>query len=287
MPLRADRDRAPARLQPARSRLLADSGGGVAVEHRVHVVERPVRHAVLVAAARIVGRMRGRVPAGARQVEPADEREPVVDHDELLVMRRAARMRIVEPEPDAAMRAPAGPIHGRPVALQRVDHREVPREHVDAQIVAGGRERVQEGRERVGQRVVGAAGREPHPAVHVPADDEHRVARAQQRGAQRREVRIAVDQHREAVRAADRVAVAPAFEQAVPRRAGRRRGVEPAVVGAGRAIRHDHRAPTSRPPSIRCSSASQRARSACSSGECASSRTRSPLCGSPCAIAIS
>ena len=73
----------------------------------------------------------------------------------------------------------------RPVALQRVDHREIPREHIDAQVVPPGGQRVQERRERVGERVVGAARREPHPAVDVPADDEHRMACAQ-RGAQRR-----------------------------------------------------------------------------------------------------
>ncbi|MDR8969652.1 hypothetical protein FEP58_06048 [Burkholderia multivorans] len=241
--------------------------------------------------------MRGRVPARTRQIEAADEREPVVDHDELLMMRRAARMRIVEPEHDPAMRAPARAIDGRPVALERVDHREVPREHVDPQVVPARRERVQERRERIGEAVVGAARHEPHPAVDVPAEDEHRMARTQERGPQCREIRVAVDQRREAVRMTNRVAVAADLEQAVPDDRVARCGAALRVVGARRAGRreagaraagrHDHRASTSRSPSMRCSSTSQRARSACISGECASRRTRSPSAGWPCAVATS
>ncbi len=289
----AARHRAPqvrhfAQHREPRARILADRGGRVAVEHRLHVVKRAVRHPACIATARVVGRVRGRIPAFARQVEPADEREPVVDHDELLVMRRAARMRVVEPEADAAVRTPRGAIDGGPVALQRVDHREVPREHVDAQVVPRGRERAQECGERVGQAVAGVGGRQMHLAVDVPADDEDGVARSPQRGAQRREICVAVHQHREAVRIADRVAVATAFEQPVSCRLVRVRGGGNRVVGACRrecgarhAVRHDHRASTSGSPSMRCSSASQRARSASSAGESASIRMRSPLSGSP------
>lgn len=71
VPVRADRDRASACMQPARAGLLADRGGRIAVEHRLHVAERPVRHPVLVVSARVVGRVRGRVPACAREVESA------------------------------------------------------------------------------------------------------------------------------------------------------------------------------------------------------------------------
>ena len=181
--LRADRDRAAARLPPARPRLLADRGRRVAVEHRLHVVKRRVRRAVFVVATRVAGRVRRCVPARACQVEAADEREPVVDHDQLLVMGRAARMRAVEPEHDAAIALPAGAIHGgQSRSSARRSSRNPTRAHRCAGCAAGrptraGTPRACRGACRRGH------GREPHPAVDVPADDEHRMACAQQRGA--------------------------------------------------------------------------------------------------------
>ena len=78
-----------------RSRASAPSlARGLAVDRDHHVVERRIGLAVG-GAARVVGRCSRRVPAPRGQVEPADEREPVVDHDDLLVMasRRAGACR--------------------------------------------------------------------------------------------------------------------------------------------------------------------------------------------------
>ncbi|KGD59276.1 hypothetical protein DP49_6626 [Burkholderia pseudomallei] len=291
-PVRADRDALAAGARPALARERADRGRRVAVEHRLHVVKRRVARAVRIDAARLVGRMPRRVPARARQIEAADERDAIVDHDELLVMRRAARVRAVEPEHDAVPRAPSGAVHGRPFALERVDHREIPCQHIDPQPSACVRERVQERRERLRPAVVRAVRHEPQPAVDVPADDEDRVARAPQRRAQRREIRVAVDERREALRVQQRVAVAAGFEQSAMRarfggavcpRVGRRRRGRRHV--AGRPAERKRAAPRagaggavparqSRPS--RCSSASQRARSACIGGPSASVAIRSP-----------
>src|SRR5688572_3090659 len=85
------------------------------------------------------------VPALAGQIEPAAESKRVVDHNDLLVMRSAGRMRVVELEMNAAVRLPApseAHFHGR-FPILGVDHRKVPVEYVDVQAAPPAREVIQ------------------------------------------------------------------------------------------------------------------------------------------------
>ena len=107
------------------------------------------RLAVGVAAQRLVAGVRARVPAPLREVEAADERDGVVDDDHLLVVRRADRMARVEAEREPPVRAPVELVEGQPFALERVEHREVPAQHVGAQALAARDDRVEEFPERL------------------------------------------------------------------------------------------------------------------------------------------
>ena len=128
---RARRRRAPsarAQAPPARR--------GFAVDHRLHVMERRIGHAGEIDAARIVEAMRARVPAPGGEIEPAGERERVVDHDDLLVLRGAERQVVVEAETDLPRRAPT---HGRgrkQLALVRIEDRIVPHQNVNEELAA-------------------------------------------------------------------------------------------------------------------------------------------------------
>jgi hypothetical protein len=73
-------------MRPAHACELRECGGGLAVDDRLHVVERGIGHAGEIDAAGIVEAMRARVPAPGGEVEPARERHRVVDHDDLLVL---------------------------------------------------------------------------------------------------------------------------------------------------------------------------------------------------------
>ena len=125
------------------------------------------------------------VPARACQVEAADEREPVVDHDQLLVMGRAARMRAVEPEHDAAM----GCQPARYTAASRAPARRSSRNPTRAHRCAGcaaGRQRVQERRERVGSVSSGPPGAS-RIRLSTSQPTMNTVWRARSSSAQRRE----------------------------------------------------------------------------------------------------
>jgi hypothetical protein len=111
---------------------LAQRPRGVAVDHRLHIVERAIGHAAGIAATRLVGEMLARIPPALRDIQSADERNGIVDDDDLLVVRRINRVRRVEPEGKAAVRAPVELVHRQPFALESVEHREVPSERVDA-----------------------------------------------------------------------------------------------------------------------------------------------------------
>ena len=181
-----------------------------------------------------------RIPAGMREIEAADERDGIVDDDDLLVVRRADRMLAVEPELEPAVRLPVELEHGQPLALERIHHREIPRQRVRAQTAARCRHCVQEVAERLRKAVVRAFGDEPQPAVDVPADDEDRMARGGDRPAHRAEIRIGVDQHGQPMRTLDAPAVAPGDEQRCEARIVALRLRTRGCVDNGRWVAHGH-----------------------------------------------
>ena len=72
----------------------------LAVHHHLHVVERLEGMAGRIHPGRIVGGVRGGVPAADRQVESAAERQRIVDHNDLLMLRAAERHDVVERKTD-------------------------------------------------------------------------------------------------------------------------------------------------------------------------------------------
>jgi len=149
-------------------------------------------------AAGVVGAVLRRVPAACREIEAADERDRVIDHDDLLVMRRTERMAAVEAEVEARMAAPRAREERERLALERVDHRKIPGEDVDVQLRTTIEQAEQELAERVGQRAPPAVAAEADAAADVPAEDEQRALRALGRVREGREVRGAVDEEGDA-----------------------------------------------------------------------------------------
>ena len=88
-----------------RSRAMRLSSRRFAVDRDHQIVERRIR-LVSHDPVGFAGRMRGGVPALAGEVEPAAERDRIVDDDDLLMVRPAGRMRVVELEMNTAMRFP-------------------------------------------------------------------------------------------------------------------------------------------------------------------------------------
>ncbi|XQU70726.1 hypothetical protein OJJOAM_003515 [Cupriavidus sp. H18C1] len=128
-------------------------------------------------------------------------------------MRGAHRMAGVEPERQPAMGLPVELDRRQPLALHRVDHREIPAQHVDAQPAAAPHQRIEEIAQPARKAVVGAAGHQLEAAVDIPAEDEDGVFRLDQRRAQRAEVLLAIDQHGEARCAFDAPAIAAGLQQ--------------------------------------------------------------------------
>src|SRR5690606_27698949 len=105
----------------------------------------------------------------------ADEGDRIVDHDELLVVRSAERVARVEAKADATV-CPQSELEERQrLPIERVDHREVPREDVDVEPAAAPHEAIEE----LDQGLAGPvrSRSEAHLTVDVPAEDEDRVLR--------------------------------------------------------------------------------------------------------------
>lgn len=101
-------------------------------------------------AKRLVVVVLARVPAMIAEVEAAEEGEAAIDDDELLVVRAFLDVAAVEPERDALVRRPVEEQRLHPLALEREDHVEVPREDADLELGAPFAERVEEGLQRDG-----------------------------------------------------------------------------------------------------------------------------------------
>jgi len=80
---------------PALARQLSQRTRGLVVDQRADVVEWTVAAAVGVAPCRIGWQVGRRVPAVTREVEAADERQRIVDDDQLLMVRSGGRMMII------------------------------------------------------------------------------------------------------------------------------------------------------------------------------------------------
>ena len=97
---------APGGQPPPLAAQIAQRGGAIAFDDHAHIVEGTIGP-VAALSQRVLARMLRRVPAAGREVEAAHERHAVVDHDHLLVMRRAQRMARVHLEVEARMKPEA------------------------------------------------------------------------------------------------------------------------------------------------------------------------------------
>ena len=97
---------------------------------------RAVRFAPWIDAALVLRSVLRRIPATRGEIEPADERDGIVDDDDLLMLRAGDRVAAVQAEAKAPVRAPRQSKARHELALQRVDDGEIPIEHVDAQRAA-------------------------------------------------------------------------------------------------------------------------------------------------------
>src|SRR5205085_1356941 len=94
------------RASPTIAAKLAERAGRGTVHDCLYIVVRAIRSTFRIAAVRLVATVVRRIPPAMGKIEPPDERDCIVDHHHFLVVRSADRMPIVEPEPQAPMRAP-------------------------------------------------------------------------------------------------------------------------------------------------------------------------------------
>ena len=135
--------------------------------------------------------MRARIPAMARQIDAAAERQLIVDNDDLLMMASADGMVIVEPESHAARHPPSQPPARERIAFERVERAVVPRQDVTPKVRASPRDIRQqliEPRRRLrfvwrlrARQQIGVGG-------DVPAQAEHALARVEQRPPDKTEI---------------------------------------------------------------------------------------------------
>jgi hypothetical protein len=122
-------------------------------------------------------------------------------------MAAAERVAVVEMKVEAPVRAAGEPVHGKEFALELVDHREVPVEHVDVHAAPLG-ELIEESADLVAGVVRGGIRPQADAAVEVPARDDDRVPRPLGGGREGGEVCLSVDQKGELAGPLDAPAVA-------------------------------------------------------------------------------
>ena len=111
---------------PAISRDVCQGPCSFTIDGDLHVVSRPVTLAVRSAAARIVGPMAGLIQPLKRQIHSSDERDAVVYHHDLLVVRRANRVLVVQCKAQIGICEPIEPRLREPLAVHCIEERRIP-----------------------------------------------------------------------------------------------------------------------------------------------------------------
>ncbi len=178
----------PACCQRARARSPSAAAASPCDDH-LHVVHGQVRLVVRIAAARLRGVVGRDVPAAHGQVDAAAVRDVVIDDHELLVMRRADRQVTVEQNLDPLRFAMAEDEARKELAVHRVEDRVVPQQNLDREIRAA----LQQPFEQLAdldRRAVGGprVAFQPRAAVQLPAQNEDRALRGEQRRAEGLEI---------------------------------------------------------------------------------------------------
>ncbi len=159
--------------------------------------------------------MVARVPPVSRQIDAAAKRQLIVNHDDLLVMARADWMVIIESEADPAWHTPSHPPARQRFTLERVERTVVPDQDVDTQVWTPlrdeGEQRIEPGR----RAVIAEPWREVDRRGHIPTEDEHRVARCEQRLSHQLKIMSRILDTVEAVRAVEPPAVPSGIRHAL------------------------------------------------------------------------
>jgi hypothetical protein len=116
---------------------------------------------------------------------------------------------------DPPVHSPSHLVDRQPLAFERMKHREIPRENVNAQPLSGRRGIVQEVAERVGIIIVRAFGCECRAAVDIPTKDEHHAScAARDHFARHAKIIGAFDQQTKTISMPNAVAIAARFKNA-------------------------------------------------------------------------
>jgi hypothetical protein len=128
------------------------------------------------------------VPAVGGDVDAAGEGDAVVDDHDLLVVRAADRVVLVDGEHQPVGSPPVEQHDRRQAARQGDQHADVPVQDADLQLRVAPDGGLEHPAQPVGAGGAVPAGIELDARVEVPADEQHPAARAQHRLLQRREV---------------------------------------------------------------------------------------------------
>ena len=206
---------------PAIAREHAEARRRRARHHGLDFVVRPIRLAERCLPRRFLGPVRARVPAMARQIDAAAERQLIVDDDDLLMVQAPTGWRSSKPNRTRSRHAPAEPPSRERIALERVEGAVVPRQDVATKCRPPSCdicEQLVEPRWRGRPSGWRDARQQIGVGVDIPAENEHRAAGVQQRPPHQPEIVGGILNAVEAVRALDSPAVSSWLDDRVDRR---------------------------------------------------------------------
>ena len=148
-------DRAP----PTLARELDERRDDPTLDRHLDVMEWRIGLAVGIETARIVRPVRRCIPTPHGEIDAADEGHIIIDDDDFLMMRGADRVIGGKAQPQAAMPRPLAIEQREGLAFDRIDHREVPDQDVDAQVPPAAQQRIEERAELAGSPSSGSPGR--------------------------------------------------------------------------------------------------------------------------------
>jgi hypothetical protein len=157
--------------------------------------------------------VQGRVPAVRRHVDPADEGQGIVDHDELLVMRPSRRMVRIPAVAKAVGGQPVPDVHGQHRVRGRDRKRHVPVKDLDREGGVALERRQQRVLDRLAALALREARAQADAGIEVPAEDPDGMARVPDGLVERGEVVLGVDQQGDATRLLDPPAGLPGLEE--------------------------------------------------------------------------
>jgi hypothetical protein len=133
------------------------------------------------------------IPAVVCHVDAAAEGERIVDHHDLLVMRGPRRVGAVESELEAASAHPIQEVEWRSSARQGAKEPQIPLQHPNAELWPAPTEFRQERPKLLRQARQRVIGIELDASIELPADEQDRMAGAQESAAQMSEVCGSID----------------------------------------------------------------------------------------------